>query len=215
MNYTIDRGMRIGSIRVIQPVLEKWQRLNEEKSWFKNEDAPWWYNERATLSVFAGAVWQCKGWVFEEFSATKAARSARGKVNYKNGRCDIQFSISESEFIAEAKQCWPVLGGSMQNARHIVEANIAQANKEVMQLPEWGYRRLGITFVAPQIHISKQEGINAYLQAFIAELLTIKNTTVAWVFPEAARGLRPFSEENTYRDYIFPGVAVLLSPVKA
>jgi hypothetical protein len=215
MNNSIERGLRTGSLKAIQPVLAKWQRLNENKSWFDFEDAPWWYNERATLSIFAGAVWRCGGWVFEEFSTRKASGLQRGRINYKNGRCDIQFSIGESEFIAEAKQCWPTLSGTAQNARRTVEIHIAQANQEVQQVPEWGYRRLGIVFVAPRVHVSKQDEIDKYLQAFVKQLVEIKSTTIAWVFPKAARTLRPPSEENTSRDYIFPGVAVVLCPVIA
>ncbi len=210
MNYSINRGLRIGPLKMLQPVLKKWQKLNEDRSWFKAGDAPWWYNERATLSVFAGAVWRCGGQVLEEFSAKKVTGSKSGKASHKIGRCDIWFGISESEFVAEAKQCWPRLSGSTQNARRTVEASITEARREVMRVPDWGYRRLGITFAAPLVHVSKQEEISQYLRAFILQLLAIKYTTIAWVFPKAARSLRPSSKESANRDYVFPGVVMLL-----
>src|SRR3972149_2726886 len=113
MNYFINRGFRIGSLKTIQSVLKKWQTLNEEPSWFKFGDTPWWYNDRESLSVFAGAVWLCGGRVFEEFSTMKVTGSKHGKTSHKSGRCDIWYSVGEREFIAEAKQCWPILGGSI------------------------------------------------------------------------------------------------------
>ena len=208
------RGLRIGSLKAIEPILEKWQMLNEESLWFSNEEAPWWYNERATLSIFAGAVWLCGGWVFEEFSTRKAVSSNRGKADYKTGRCDIQFGIGHTEFVAEAKQCWPILSGDIRTVRKVVETQIELSRQEAMQNSEWGYRCLGIVFVAPRVHKSNQARIDEYLHEFTNQLLALRKNTVAWTFPRQARLLRP-SNESSNRDYIFPGVAMVMSLVKA
>ena len=102
MSSSINRGLKIGPLKAMRSVLKKWQELNEDQSWFEVGDAPWWYNERATLSLFVGAVWKCDGWAFEEFSTTKATQTQRGKVDHKSGRCDIQFTIGKSHFIGRS-----------------------------------------------------------------------------------------------------------------
>jgi hypothetical protein len=42
------------------------------RSW--RGDLPWWYNERASISVLAGAAWGTGGLAFEEYSEDKKAR---------------------------------------------------------------------------------------------------------------------------------------------
>ena len=101
----------------------------------------------------------------------------------------------------------------MQNATRLVEASLEQARREVMQVPDLGCRRLAITFVTPRVHKSKQERIDQHLQVFKSQLEAFRNTTIAWVFPKAVRRLQLSSEENASRDYIFPGVVMLLRPV--
>ena len=39
-------------------------------------DAPWWYNERASLSHLAGALWQSNGWVTFRAAHTLEATAA-------------------------------------------------------------------------------------------------------------------------------------------
>ena len=57
------------------------------------EDNPWWYNERASLSVLAGAAWTLKDWfALEEFSTIKRMRTLAPSVDeghLRNGRCDL------------------------------------------------------------------------------------------------------------------------------
>jgi hypothetical protein len=64
------------------------------KEWLNVKDVPWWYNERASLSLFAGAVWGCHGWVFEEFGIWRKIASKRG-VKYTSGRRDIEFEVGD------------------------------------------------------------------------------------------------------------------------
>lgn len=42
------------------------------------QDNPWWYNERSSLSVLAGAAWTLKDWFApEEFSTIKRTAASR------------------------------------------------------------------------------------------------------------------------------------------
>src|SRR4051812_1474895 len=90
-------------LRILKPVLEEWVKLNARlgRQWSSVKDAPWWYNERALVSLFAGAIWRCKGDAFEEFNEVKRGFKAR-----PGGRIDLWFALRKKEFNAEAKQCW-------------------------------------------------------------------------------------------------------------
>lgn len=196
-------------------IIEKWQELNEKicYEWgnWDEKEAPWWYNERASLSIFAGAVWLCGGWAFEEFSAFKKAISKKGNENKRIGRCDIKFRVGKHKFVAEAKQCWPNIGSNMQEVRSKVKEDLDKACKECEQMIERNikrdYNRLGLVFAVPRLHKSKQENIENILHQFLDELQKISNVTIAWTFPEYARSLR--SPTGSDRDYIFPGIAML------
>ena len=201
-------GLRIGSLRKLRIIIEKWQLMNSETSLLEEQDAPWWYNERATLSFFAGAIWQSQGWVLEEFSTSKLVTTKQQK-HYKTGRCDILFNVQNEKFIAEAKQCWPTLVNNLHAAIQSVHDTLDTACKEALDDYEKEYTCLGMVFITPMLHISKNERIEEYLQNFVSQLLEIKETTVAWVFPKAARNLRPDNELQNH-NYIFPGVALVI-----
>jgi hypothetical protein len=202
----VDSGLRIGSLSTLRIVLEKWQLLNSDPILMKEQGAPWWYNERATLSVFAGAVWQSQGWVLEEFSTEKVVPTRQHR-RYKPGRCDILFSIKNKTFIGEAKQCWPTLTDNLHVAIQSVHDALDTACKEALENSEIGYPCLGMVFIAPCLHESKKERTIGNLQSFVTQLLEIKGTTIAWVFPKAARSLQP---DSKFRNYIFPGVALVM-----
>jgi hypothetical protein len=108
--------MEPGPFGFLKPALLEWQSMQKLDWWDHKGDAPWWYNERASLSLFAGAVWKCRGWVFEEFSIKRRTATTRGKYKRHSGRCDIMFGLGKIQFVGEAKQCWPVLGPSLRNA---------------------------------------------------------------------------------------------------
>lgn len=90
-------------LRSLYAVLEEWVKLNRNigRQWSKEVgDLPWRYNERALLSLFAGAVWRIGGHAFEEFSEVKHSGRRKRKGN---GRVDLWFETSGREFRAEAK----------------------------------------------------------------------------------------------------------------
>ena len=146
-----DRGIRTGPLHSLRPVLEAWLRINSRagREWVKYGAAPWWYNERASLSFFAGAVWQCTGgWALEEFSTVKIDSSERGRKQELSGRCDIDFGFGNYEYAAEAKQCWPNISNT-SNSIAMVKRFLREAHQDCRQLP--GYfecPRLSIVFAA-------------------------------------------------------------------
>ena len=87
----------------LEPVLSTWLELNRYcvQNW--EEDVPWRYNERATLSYFAGAIWRSGGFALEEYSTQKS--KSVGAEYSKKGRGDLWFELGCREYDVEAKFC--------------------------------------------------------------------------------------------------------------
>lgn len=175
------------------------------------KDVPWWYNERASLSLFAGAVWLKDGWAFEEYSTQKrlAKWKKRGKTH--PGRCDIQFGLSDRiTFVAEAKQAWPTIRHRKESGISTVKAYLKEAQNDSSKLPDKEGTKLGMVFVVPRILRSRRKQlkgkqIDEILKSFLKQLSKIKNATMVWVFPKKTRML-------FYRgdDYCYPGIVLLI-----
>jgi hypothetical protein len=209
-----ERGVEIGSLASLEPVLKKWQKLIEKmaQEWLSVKDVPWWYNERASLSLFAGAVWSCHGWVFEEFGIWRKIASKRG-VKYTSGRRDIEFRVGDDWFSAEAKQCWPILSGNAEDPLIAVGKYLNQAVREAKQLTQKGCQSLGIVFAIPRVHVSQKDQIDQNLWDFVSQLRKAKRATVAWTFPREARGIQP-SKDSENHNYTYPGIVVLILPAR-
>jgi hypothetical protein len=210
MSDSYSKGISVGRLRSLEHILTEWQNLNERlgSEWARYyHDAPWWYNERASLSIFAGSVWRCpSGWAFEEFSTTKTTPSTRGKKREHTGRCDIQFGIENHEFVAEVKQCWPNIGDA-HKAMKTIDLSLQRARQDCNQLAEFGCPHLAIVFAAPKLHKLKQENVEDALRQFVCELRKMRNVALAWAFPKSARDLRP---DSNYNDYVFPGIVLII-----
>lgn len=190
--------------QVLKPILKKWQKLNNDVL-SCDEDVAWWYNERASLSVFAGAVWKCGGWAFEEFSIERGNQSARKKAH---GRCDIQFEFKNHKYIGEAKQTWlTVEKRVLESFKEKIERDLFRARDQIKQIQLKANQRIAMAFVVLGINDSEKGNVNKHIDDLVQELKKIKNATLAWTFPDFARDLRP---DNKFRNYIFPGVALVL-----
>lgn len=88
------------------PILEQWISINKEYiEQHKSEDCLHWYNERANIGAFAGAVWRSGGYALEEYSAKKGTEDNRA-----NGRVDLYFCNNTNQAIVEAKMEWLYFG---------------------------------------------------------------------------------------------------------
>ena len=194
--------MRAKTLKYLDTVLRKWKSLQSLKWWNHEKDAPWWYNERASLSLFAGAIWRSGGWVFEEFSTKRRVAKGRSKYRSSSGRCDIMFGIGKEQFIGEAKQCWPTLGPSLQNAMEEVNACLKIALAQASQLTSYEGERVAIVFVTPRIRASKQGEVAIRVRKFVDGLKT-KGVAMACLFPKDGNKI-------TYRKYIYPGIVLMI-----
>jgi hypothetical protein len=214
MSNSFERGIYRGDLLSLVPTLKIWQGIVERtaKAWVKDGDTPWWYTERASLSMFAGAIWLNQGFAFEEYSVYRKVGSKPG-AKYRNGRCDIEFNLKHQYYVAEAKHCWPTLGQSKQNATPMVQSRLEQAESEVAQVWESGYHSLAIVFATPRIPVKHESEMEENILEFVAQVKELKKTTVAWVFPKVTRQLRPPKTSKNH-NIIYPGLIVALRSCK-
>ena len=196
------KDIKPGPFESLETVLRKWQSFQKLEWWDYKGDAPWWYNERASLSLLAGAVWKCGGWVFEEFSTKRRTATTKGKYEKYLGRCDIMFGVGRDQFIGEAKQCWLVLGLPLRNAVEEVSACFKTALSQASQLSSYEGKRIAIVFVTSRIHASKKEEVEMRVREFIDQLKT-KNVAMAYLFPKNGDKIR-------HGNYIYPGIILLI-----
>jgi len=102
-------------------IMEEWMLAIERYTRIMNvDDAPYYYNERANVSVLAGAAWKA-GWVaLEEFQSEKGYKN-KAKTN---GRTDLFFANETAEELLEAKFKW-ICMGSKNLSRMVEETMIA------------------------------------------------------------------------------------------
>lgn len=222
--YNITKDVHFASgdenIESLKSCLKTWtEMMCDRDGWGWNgedgnliRDAPWWYNERASVSHFAGAIWKNGGWVTEEFVVS---REGRGGPNYRiiniHGRCDISFEVKNLKIIAEAKQVWPSLTGS-ERATAVISKALKKAENEVKQRPASnGYERYAIVFASP--YVTPDADTKTEVNNFIEAILKIKDAhAVAWAFPLIENPIQ--SPRPRYENRYFPGVALVISRVQ-
>ena len=180
------QGTHLGPLPELAAVFKCWRPLMNSADWLDDDDAPWWYNERASLSIFAGAIWKANGSVLEEFSMNKRDRQSK---KLKPGRCDIWFSHRENYYRAEAKPCWPTLHRDPNRTWASIEKAMARAESDTRRLPkETDTRRLAIVLASPRLPLRYEEELKDRLRPFCANLPEYcgEKTGCTWVFPKTA-----------------------------
>jgi hypothetical protein len=124
-------------------------RTNIDLAAFWRFDVPWWYNERASNIVLAGAAWRIRGFAFEEYGEDKKT-GKKGRPTFP-GRVDLYLKVKRQQFIAEAKFCWSgatrVIPATTQNLTN----RLQEACDDIRNYPRHGQRKLGILFATPYI----------------------------------------------------------------
>lgn len=205
-------GMRSSDIytpklRVLRPALQQWVSCNRKivHRWEEYEDAPWWYNERASLSVLAGAIWKAGGYAFEEFVGDKRVMKGRRK-KFSAGRFDLEFDVSGSLFVAEAKQCWMPSTRSQDHFERVSEAMDA-AKRDVRRCAPEGVRRLAIVFGAPYFTEGRRADMDERIERLIHYAYHVDAGALAWFFPS-------FEDPPNTDGIIYPGAFVWIKEVK-
>jgi hypothetical protein len=153
-------------------------------------DVPYHYNERATLSIFAGAIWLAdpSNLVLEEFRTEKKWTESCYK-----GRQDLWFRASGVECYGEVKQLWipfnrvliPQTGKILARLRK--EADAAHQNLPAPSSPTSGAIAIGILFLVPYVlkrHIGRaRDNFNKQkddLQAVLNSWCEAEKAQVLW-----------------------------------
>lgn len=171
------------------PVLEEWRKIHWEYKKGQSEDALYFYNEIATLSTFAGALWRHGHLVLQEYAAYKGPRQN------KPGRADIWFRLGCQELVAEAKQRWP-----RRLNNDAVESAFTAAIGDAEETQKVG-RRLALAIITPSLPKEKSDKAEGIIRDFIEILKKTKCAFLAYEFRQP--------ESPTWKDRLYPGVVLL------
>jgi hypothetical protein len=206
MPKTIN-GLHCGRLINFAPIFRQWIKANTEMAhaWKSANDVPWWYNERAFLSIFAGAIWRADGLVFEEYSDRKRRiKKTTGTLGREYaGRGDLYFRWRRWDFVAEAKFTW---SGFSRNKYPLarIGTELKRACRDVRQARRKWSRKLGILFVTPYFRKECMDDVDDRIHEWIKRLGDLDATAYAYVFPDCSRHFQ--GEDKLY----YPGTAVII-----
>lgn len=133
-------------------------------------DLAYFYNERANVSIFAGAVWRQNpkdNLVLEEYSCDKGNEySSKNETNastYK-GRRDLWFCLGGSQFRCEAKQkSWSLDQLEEKKLISAIELAGTESGKIDKKYIDSNNTALGLVFVTLKIKRSNLANASSYL----------------------------------------------------
>ncbi len=113
----------------LKEIFEEWLNVIKDYCDYEDyEDSPYYYNERATLSSFVGAIWRQGEIALEEFSSIKGSAS-QNEDEDKKGRIDLWFKCGTDSFICEAKQKWHTIPYSIEKLVTDAKKDIEKSKK--------------------------------------------------------------------------------------
>ena len=192
------RNKRNKKLSGLHEILRQWIKLIGDSS--TEKDALYWYNERATVSTFAGAIWRAGGLALEEYRTIKR----HGKTKWE-GRSDLWFRWKNADYVVEAKLCWLSLnkGTTERNIDDAVNKKLKEAEQDVVCSHREGRpHRLGFVFVVPEIPKQDKRKTDKLLMTFLKRLRKIDFCLSAWNFPKITGKLEADNK-------IYPGVALI------
>lgn len=161
----------------IEPILVQWLRIQRDYiEAYDCNDSLYWYNERANVSAFAGAVWKCGGHALEEFSAIKGKGEAKS-----NGRVDLFFYYANHEVICEAKQNWIYLcKNQRKDFNALISSSVESAIKDVQHTLDSNKRKYALALNFFPTYSKKGNDVKTQMRAFSESIKTHKCSFFAW-----------------------------------
>ena len=170
----------------------------------EGREAPFFFNERANISMLAAACWLKGGIALEEYSAPKFAEERDS-----NGRCDLYVFLAGENIEIEAKSVkrrLPVNAASL--ALHL-RTKLDEAIEDAKKLPpQKSFRRAACAFYALRVEASRYASREQLEEKFAGELSRYKEglmaleqcSAVAWCVPRSIGRLRvsPDSDEFVF-----------------
>ena len=170
--------IRGGKLKHWNKMILEWHRVIEDYGRLVGDDAPYWYNERANISILAGAAWRSGKLALEEFGHEKSDKKGQYRGDRWMGRCDL--------WLKEKKE----------------EASLSDAIKDANDSKQVrGARSVGVSFIPVYILIKYKDEIDAYIDQRIKEAKSVSADCIAWCFPEENRFLTGASGK-----YYNPGI---------
>lgn len=196
--------MTLGGVEVVnrrlsglEPLLKDWTRLIVEYAASIGEPA-YWCNERADVSILAGAAWRLDGMCIEEYSEEKGTKSDRWK-----GRADLFMRLGQADYCIEAKHVWVGLKPTPA-VKKVVESLEAARRDAAAREREQAHFHLGITFVVPYIKASRPVTPER-CEAFLDGMRRVRPDFLAWQFHLADAETQIWHDDG----YRYPGVVLL------
>ncbi|MGT8855998.1 hypothetical protein [Enterobacter sp. 186315] len=209
----------------LEILLKAWVKAIVRYTSANQRDNPWWYNERASLSVLAGAAWTLKDWhALEEFSTYKRFRTLEPGVDsgaLRSGRCDLYIQSPDTSFAIEAKQTVQSIGARSDGSTYIARAMKKAWDDSGDLSHQEADRRFAVTFIVPSIPLREvsineagsekvcSKKIETAIKGWLHERPEFvgasgKETDFAYVFPQL--GNPNYAEGEKY----YPGVVIVL-----
>lgn len=198
-----------------QTNIKRYLRLHD------GDDTPWAYNERANVSLLAGAAWsRPDSCALEEYTSIKRVpgkKGSDGRSKKKTGRVDLYLRVRNgSGFACEAKQAWPLISSkaSSETSVDTVIAKTRSAWRSTQALrSRTAKRRYALTFVSPRFKLPKtdyravSEALDRWLKDVTQRLKKKLSPQpgYSWVFPRGARLAKSPPSSGFY-----PGVMVVI-----
>lgn len=182
-------------LKPLEKVLDEWIKCTLEyiEVW-EGDDLPYWYNERANVSILAGAAWRSEMTAIEEYQSEKET-STKNKFN---GRNDIYIADKKHGFAIEAKFVSPEI---KKEKLSCVGKAIEKAIDDTKNLRDQEIK-VAAVFVAP--HSEGRKASKKEVVEFISKMNEFEPHAQAWCFPEHAQ--KPKNVKKNYH----PAIVVLL-----
>lgn len=190
-------------LRWLCPVFSRWSDCIKDYIKCTNgDDIPYWWNERANISLLAGAAWRQRGFIaLEEYPSKREV-----KEEIKDCRIDLYIGNKPHDIVIEFKQGWLQPKTTDYQLRQIV----SKARHSVQDRYEAEYRTGGVYWTVMIPIIYNNDDVKSIIDEQIKRIRKIKNINLlAWCFPKATRNL-----VDRKKDFFYPGIIAALSIVK-
>ena len=176
----------------------------------KWNDLGWWYNERASVSLLAGAAGRAGAITLEEYPTDRRNLKSR-PANGSEVRQDLYLRVGKSEFVGEAKQLWMRLPKDHKRMHEEVIQWIDAAVTDANSKASFGASRIGVLFVVPYLNVCSVKETNEAIQTWRETIQRFRRCAIAWVLPLQARRF-PLSTRMgaQWKREIYPGCAIFM-----
>lgn len=176
----------------LKPMLRRWGHFIDDYC-AAHEDLPYYYNERANVSVLAAAAWGPGSGALEEYSCR---RHRDGDVSH--GRADLYVYDQSNSATIEAKQLWWTPATKAEALRGL----LLEANEQATTNRD---SDVAVAAVFSTLMLPLDADVHAELDRAVAQMRSVGMHLIAWALPHANE---PFEETNVCdgKVYQWPGV---------